>query len=297
MNLKNALVPITQFGGRQLLKVKAKSPTLLLVLGITGVVGGVVLACRATLKVEEIIDEAKDEIENVKNGGTGYEGEDLPPYSRKDLARVYGKTTFQFAKLYGPSILVLGGSIAAIIGSHGILMRRNASLMAAYGALDEAFKAYRERVKTAVGEDKERDIFTGATDLIVGEGKDKEVIKDISGKKHSPYARVFKEGTSRQWTKNDEANLVFLRCQQSVANQLLKTNGHLFLNEVYDMLGFERTQAGQLVGWVVNNEKGNGFVNFDIYDMYSQIREEGASGYERVVFLDFNVDGVIYDLI
>ena len=98
---------------------------------------------------------------------------------------------------------------------------------------------------------------------------------------------------------------MFLRRQQDYANEVLKSRGHLFLNEVYDMLGIPRTKAGQVVGWIYNEDNPNGdnYVDFGIYDLSnlsdSQKERKMAfvNGQEYSILLDFNVDGPIYDLI
>ena len=81
---------------------------------------------------------------------------------------------------------------------------------------------------------------------------------------------------------------------------MLKSRGHLFLNEVYDLLDIPRSKAGQVVGWVYNknnNVKGDNYVDFNIYDITDKAKRSFVNGYERTILLDFNVDGVIYDLI
>ena len=114
---------------------------------------------------------------------------------------------------------------------------------------------------------------------------------------YSEYARFYDCG-NEGWTKDPEYNLMFLRQQQNYANEKLKVNGHLFLNEVYDMLGIPRSKAGQVVGWIYDekNPNGDNFVDFGIYDNKDGNRRF-VNGYEATILLDFNVDGVIYDLI
>lgn len=111
----------------------------------------------------------------------------------------------------------------------------------------------------------------------------------------SYYARFFDEGCTG-WTKDSEFNLIFLKQQQNYANELLRKKGHLFLNEVYDMLGIPRTKAGQMVGWIYNekNPIGDNFVDFGINNARNK---DFVNGYERIILLDFNVDGEILDLI
>ena len=91
---------------------------------------------------------------------------------------------------------------------------------------------------------------------------------------------------------------MFLRRQQDAANDRLKSDGYLFLNDVYEMLGFPKTKAGQMVGWIYDekNPNGDNFVDFGIYDISKPANSKFVNGYERSIILDFNVDGVILDL-
>lgn len=112
--------------------------------------------------------------------------------------------------------------------------------------------------------------------------------------KVSPYARFFDE-CSPEWSNDPEYNKMFLHSQQQFANEKLKSKGHLYLNEVYDMLGLPRSRSGAIVGWIYdpeNNKAGDNFVDFGIYTVADP---KFVNGYERSVLLDFNVDGLIID--
>lgn len=131
--------------------------------------------------------------------------------------------------------------------------------------------------------------------------EDEEVIerdktKDITD--YSIYARIWDDGCNG-WSKDPEYNLIFLKQIQTYANELLRSRGYIFLNEVYDMLGIPRTKAGQTVGWVYNekNPIGDNHVDFGIFDTDSIQNRDFINGYARTVVLDFNVDGIITDLI
>ena len=91
---------------------------------------------------------------------------------------------------------------------------------------------------------------------------------------------------------------MYLRRQQEFANEMLRARGHLYLNEVYDMLGFPRTKAGQIVGWIYDDKNPNGdnYVDFNIYDVTDESKRDFVNGYERSILLDFNVDGPIYEM-
>lgn len=295
---------LKMFANKGVLLTKKHSPEILMVTGVIGVVASTVLACKATLKAEDIIDEAKEKIDNIKLAKETFEEE---KYSQedynKDMTVTYVQTGAAFAKLYAPAVLLGTASIACIIGSHGIMRKRNIALMAAYKALDQSFSDYRKRVVEEFGSEKDRLLKNGIRKEVVvveetdekGKTKSKTIEVDaLDPNGVSQYAKFFDEGCS-QWSKSPEYNLTYLRCQQNYANDLLKSRGHVFLNEVYDMIGVPRTKAGAIVGWVLG--AGDDYIDFGIFDGESAATRDFVNGYERSILLDFNVDGVIYDLI
>ena len=122
---------------------------------------------------------------------------------------------------------------------------------------------------------------------------------DDSRMEYSPYARFFGKEESVKWEVcgDYEANLFLLKTIQAHANDRLKHNGYLFLNDVYEMLGLEKSKAGQVVGWVYkeDNPIGDNYVDFDIYNSYNRGFINGVD--VDKVLLDFNVDGCILDYI
>ena len=295
---KNA---VTKLAGRTGLKIQKHSPEILLVVGTGAIIGGVVAACKETLYVNEIIEEhndKKEEIQQVLND------ENHPEYAEKeashDLVVLTTKTGVSLAKHYAPAAGLLIFGFGCVFASYGILHKRNIALMAAYEALNTTFKDYRGRVLEEFGEawDKHFMYNTELEEHECGCGKKKMEPKEkdplVGDLKGSMYARFFDE-SSVYWKKSPELNKAFLLCQQNYANDLLRARGHLFLNEVYRMLGMPDTKAGAVVGWVLGN--GNDYVDFGLYNTARQGTVDFMEGYERTVLCDFNVDGVIYDLI
>lgn len=289
-------------------KVKKFSPEILVIAGIAGAVTSTVMACKATLKANDIIEEMKDNLDTIqevaaKADEDKYTEEDL----KKDTTIVYTQTAVKFIKLYAPSVILGALSIASIVKSHDILNKRNAALAAAYATVDKGFKEYRDRVVDKFGKDldlelhnniKAKEIEETITDDKGNESVVKTTINVPDPNMYSTYARFFDDGC-RGWSKDPEYNLMFLKQQQNYANDVLKLKGHLFLNEVYDMLGMPRSKAGQIVGWVYDekNPVGDNFVDFGIYNMDNERARAFVNGYERTILLDFNVDGNIYDLL
>jgi Family of unknown function (DUF6353) len=210
-----------------------------------------------------------------------------------DIIVTWHKSALEIGRLYAPAVVLGSLSVGALTGSHVTLSHRNAGVTAAYAAVSKAYDEYRDRVKTAIGPEKERDIYHAVS---------VQTIVDDNGKKHqltvadpnrwSPYARFF-DAASPRWVKNAEINRVFLQAQQNYANDLLRSRGHVFLNEVYDMLGLDHSQAGAVVGWVI----GHGGDNYIDFGMFEASNADFLAGWERNILLDFNVDGVILNLI
>lgn len=291
-------------------QIKKHSPEILIVAGIAGVVTSAVMACKATTKINDILDQTKEEVGKVNDA---LANEKIPEdvYSKedakKDLAIIYIQTGVKLVKLYGPSLILGALSITSILASNNILRKRNVALAAAYATIDNSFKEYRSRVIERFGKDLDRELKYNIKAKEISEttvdenGKETTVTKTVpvvESEEPSDYARFFCEGCAG-WTKDPEMNLVFLKQQQNWANELLKTRGHLFLNEVYDMLGIERSKAGQVVGWVYDetNPDCDNYVDFGIYDIYNERKRAFVNGWERSILLDFNVDGNIYSLL
>lgn len=313
MNFSNAIQTAKFAIGRGGLILKKYSPEILTAAGVIGTVGSTVLACKATLKVEDILDEAKKKsnlINAVHDGEIEVDAEYTDKDYSKDLLVNRTQTAIKLIKLYGPAISLGALSITAILGGQHILRKRNVAVMAAYKLCEESFNNYRSRVKDELGDEKDRQFYYGMTEETVKDkvkskdGKTKTVTKKVEKAPdhlYSQYARFFDEANIN-WDKSPEQNMYFLKMVQNQMNDKLKARGHVFLNEVYDALGFDRSEAGQLVGWVWNKdntamEAGDGYIDFGIFDGNDYAKRAFVNGDERSILLDFNIDGMIYDLI
>ena len=290
------------------LKLKKHSPEILVVGGVVGLVASGVMACKATTKLSAILDDSKEQIElfdkvaaNPEMVKEEYTVED----AEKDKKIVKVQTAVKVAKLYAPSIAVGVVSIGAIFASNNIMRKRNVALGAAYATVDRAFKDYRNRVVDRFGEELDKELRYNLKTKEV-----KETVEDENGKKKtvkrnikymdspmpSEFAVIYDDGCAG-WTKDPEDNKFFLIQQQRYANERLKRRGYLSLNEVYELLGFPSTKAGQVVGWLYDckdpNYKGDDFVDFGLYNVDCEPNRDFVNGYERNIILDFNVAPII----
>lgn len=272
-------------------KFKASSPHLMFGIGVVGVIGGAVLASRATLKAEKPLHEAQMKLEDINT----IEYQDDTDLS-KDKAAVYFELAIDLGKLYAPAIIVGGLGIASLTGSHVVLTRRNTALVAAYAALERSYNAYRRQIREEFGEDREANAHRYVQSRILNEDKELAKKNDVPYKGgHSAYARFFDE-TNPNWKPVQSYNLNFLRAQQNYHNDMLISRGHVLLNDVYESLGFERTSAGAVVGWVYGGD-GDNAVDFGVFDPASDGARSFVNGDEAAILLDFNVDGVVYNMI
>ena len=290
------------------LKLKKHSPEILVVGGVVGLVASGVMACKATTKLSAILDDSKEQIElfdkvaaNPEMVNEEYTVED----AEKDKKIVKVQTAVKVAKLYAPSIAVGVVSIGAIFASNNIMRKRNVALGAAYATVDRAFKDYRNRVVDRFGEELDKELRynlkTKEVKVIVEDenGKKKTVkrnIKYMDSPMPSEFAVIYDDGCAG-WTKDPEDNKFFLIQQQRYANERLKSRGYLSLNEVYELLGFPSTKAGQVVGWLYDckdpNYKGDNFLYFVLYNVDCEPNRDFVNGYERNIILDFNVAPII----
>lgn len=308
---KTLKVAVVRTANKVGLALKKHSPTILTIGGIAAMVGACVFASKSTLKAHNVIEDHRARLEEVHRcmdlvaAGEIDTSEYTDKDYRKDLFGCYIKTGVEFIKLYAPAIIFTAAGIAMILTGHNILKKRNIALMSAYTALDTAFSDYRKRVKNELGEEADYRFRTGAekvkmTDVTTDEnGKVTKTEKDaynIDPNKNVPsmYAKFFDE-SSPYWREDPQLNLAFLRSRQCEANERLFLKGHLTLNEVYEMLGIEETSYGALVGWMLNDEGHDGYVDFGIFDSRSKSARYFVNGEDPNILLDFNVDGIIYN--
>lgn len=301
-NKTEIMKSVNGVASKTVMKLKKHSPEILVTAGIAGTVVSAVLACKATTKVAEILDETKGTLDTIHEGmetgainGQEYTTED----GKKDTVVVYAQTGMKLAKLYAPAIILGTLSITSILASNNILRKLNVALGAAYAAIDKSFKEYRGRVIERFGEQVDTELKYGIKAKKFEEievdpetGKEKKVKKTVmiaDPNLQSDYA-VYFDSKSRNYETNPDYNRMFLKAQQAFANDKLQTRGHLFLNEVLDDLDLPRTPAGQIVGWTKDGP--DGYVNFRIVEVE---RETEDGRHEPALLLDFNVEGNIWE--
>ena len=299
-----------RFAGKAEFTIKKNSPEILLGAGIVGFVGTVVLACRATCRADEVLEFHRRKIKDIEDAkeiaDADPEGEmsyDIEIY-RQDKAIRYLKTTGNLAKLYAPTVAVGALSLACILTSRNIMQKRYLGVVAAYNGLSAAFEEYRKRVRDEYGEGLDKHFRYGTT-------YDELPVYDENGKKTKEKEQVektetemvipnddscrFFDSSNPNWDKNPTFSMMWLRGQQNILNDILHTRGHVFLNEVYDALGFPHTPQGAVLGWI--DGEGDNCIDFGLYDQNKENVRRFVNGVDNVIMLEFNHDGVIWDKI
>lgn len=297
----NLPTAVTTRAARTVLVAQKNSPKILFFSGLALMGATVVTACRGTLQLEGTLEDIKSDRQDVEDDVR----RNPDRYSQKEINKLNAYITFRgvvrVAKLYAAPAALGVAAVACLTSSHNQLTRRNAGLSAALAATDRALNSYRDRVRDAYGEDKERELWRGekteTVPVLDDEGREtKSQTKKKIGGGHSPYARIWGRDTSTEYDPRPEYNLAKLRSVQEYCTILLNHRGHLFLNEVYDELGLDRSSAGAVVGWQSKKYGGlDGFVDFGVLVQGEEVRFlDFMTGDEEHILLDFNVDGEIW---
>ena len=269
-------------------------PTIMTIVGCAGVVTGSVLACKATLRADQLLAENRSAIEAVKESGISSE-----KVYRKELTKSYISGGINWMKLYGPSALLISFSIGSILYGHNILKARNLAVIGAYKALTIEHQEYRNKMKELMGSEEERKVYYDIGELEIGDmdGKESHKVPIITEQSDpelnwNEHAKFFCE-SSIYFSKNPEENLKFLMDTMGRMQDKFDRQGYLFLNDVYRALDIPETYGGSVCGWIKG--LGDNAIDFGIFDCYKESSHRFVNGYEPVVLLDFNHDGYIAD--
>lgn len=303
-------------------KLKKASPTIMIVGAAIGGVTATVLACKATIKAQDILTEHHAHVESIHTAKKQIEDGTIQlsegeTYTEKDykndITTTYAQTGLKLAKVYAPAVVLGAASLGCMFGSHHIMSKRNASLTAAYIALDQAFNEYKTRVGNRFGSRVQEELEHNIKAVEI-ESKNtneqgvEEAIKeykDVAMAHTSPYTCIFDE-TVDTWQPDNMLNRNYLFLMEQAANKRLRTQGHLFLNDVLSSIGTHggvtmKTPEGQIVGWIYdpNDPTRQNHVDFGVtsYVEGDDALNSFISGGERSVMLRFNCDGPIIDKI
>ena len=300
MNIKGTL-------SKAKFEVKKASPAIMLAIGVGLSVASVIEFCRKSREGLPVIDEYKETVEElVDTHELAHDDETFV----KDVFTETTKTGLKLGKIYAKPIVLYALSMASIGKGYSILHKRNVALVAAYAGIGNELRHVYSQLSEKYGPEvvdelkgiKKVEIEETRIDEKTGsEVVDKKLVPVVSGDPnwHSPYARFFDDSCAPIWRDDPEDNLTLLTEIEADCNQLLRRDGYLFLNDVYDKLGIPRSKAGQVVGWRYyrngDNPSGDNFVSFGIHDVKRPEARDFVNGYESVFLIEPNVDGEIVD--
>ena len=297
--LNNVSEAATRLGHKAAFKLKKISPELLLIGGVACVVGGTIMACKATKKANDILDESREEIEAIQDMTEDEQAVIKNP--RKEIAKVRVETIGKLIRIYGPSVAVGCAGIAMIFSSHGIRRKRNGALLASYNALDAAFKSYRQRVlEEEDGKERDHRYLTGRAkdyeQLTDSEMSEMEFVDRINQAAanmvddynwYSPYSCRFDANTSMLFSMYPFSNLNIIRKAETIASSRMMEKGYICLNEVLHELGMDPVPWGQLVGRIWDPDDS------DLFEIIATEDVPDAPG--GSITLEFLCDGLIWD--
>lgn len=289
---------LTRAIGAARLALKANAPTLMVAGGIVSMGAGTVIACKQTLKVEEVLSKHTPDLEKISKAGDM----NLQSYGvevqRQDRVKVYTRAALDLGKVYAiPAVLWTGGA-TMVFGGHRMMLKRNATLAIAYTGLMKTFDTYRARVRDAFGSEADQAMYGGwekreVVDPVTGE---KETInsRDWESSAGDPYNRIFEQGATTAWEPDLSINRMFISQQQKFMQQLLNRRGYLYLSEVYSALGFPESDISRVVGWKVRSlPDGSRDIPFVDFGLDKPHPDDWKYSKEKAVYLDINCQGLI----
>lgn len=300
--------------GGTVLFTKAHAPELLVGGGVAGFVLTVIGACKATGKAVDIIEEKEDALrENDTYLAEGV----LTQKEHDDNIRVMNRNArWMLVKTYLPTATGLAVSVILVLGGYRMINGRLVKTAAAYKLLEDGFGRYRENVRDEFGEETDwRMLNNIRPERLEAAEKEREANRELEADKKRKKRNLEKRRTAHQevyskffdqysdrWRRSWTPDQVweYLRQKQREANDMLRIRKHIFLNEVYDLLGLDRTEEGAVVGWILTKNNPNSYVDFGLDSMPDDARRIFLSAERNEdikIWLHFNPDGLIYNMI
>lgn len=289
---------LTRAIGAAKLALKANAPTLMVAGGVVSMGAGTVIACKQTLKIEEVLANHVPSLEKVEQG----EKLELSSYGKKeaqqDRIKIYTRAGLELGKVYAIPVVLWTGGAALVFGGHRMMVKRNATLALAFTGLKSAFDKYRQNVVETFGSDADQAMYGGhvtreVVDPVTGE---KSIVqeRDWDSSAGDPYNRIFEQGATSAWEPDLSVNRMFVANQQRFAQQLLNRRGYLWLSEVYSALGFPENDISRVVGWKVTKlPDGSKDIPFVDFGLDKPHHDDWKFSKENAIYLDFNCQGLI----
>lgn len=297
MNIAAVTSKLAIVGGPKVQLMGAKigkySPQILTAVGLAGGITSTFLIAKASTQLEPLLDrhEQGKNLIDLRTIDGDYESQ---KERSKEIRVLYVRSGLDLVKLYWPGISLGTASVISIVAAQGISQKRQVAMVAAIKSAESALTAYRARVVSAIGEEKEAEAYYGiSTETIEDENGKKTKVKVYDANAASGYQIMFDENNRNWETANRELNYLFLKNVQNWSNDRLNSRGFVYLNEVYALLGIPEVPAGQVVGWLHKDfDNGDGYIDFGWENPVNRQQNKFGEGLGGIL-LDFNVDGEI----
>lgn len=289
---------LTRAIGAARLALKANAPTLMVAGGIVSMGAGTVIACKQTLKVEEVLAKHTPDLEKISKASDMNLHSYGVEVQRQDRVKVYTRAALDLGKVYAIPVVLWTGGATLVFGGHRMMMKRNATLALAFTGLKKTFDAYRARVVETFGSDADQAMYGGSlTKKIVDPDTGEEAYvntRDWDASGNDPYNRIFDQNSTTAWEPDLSINRMFISQQQKFAQQLLNRRNYLYLSEVYSALGFPESDISRVTGWKVRRlPDGSRDIPFVDFGLDKPHPDDWKFSKEKAVYLDFNCQGLI----
>lgn len=317
MIFSKALRVSKNVAGNGLLAARKHAPELMIGAGIVGFGATIFETVKATNRTNEVLDEKEATIATIEAARDDYSEEEYScrTYER-DIKEANRRAKWGIVRAWAPVATLGGASVISVLGGYRILNGRYVATAAAYKVLENGFERYRGNVVERFGKDMDYELLHDikAEELEKArkeQAENKEIEADnkrrkvLKKHKKTAYAEVYNgifDEYSDRWQRywNAEQVLNYLKQKQNELNDKLAIRKHLFVNEVYDALGFERTPQGQVTGWIITKYNPDSKVSLGIDEMPEDELRQILSTHRNEdirVKIRLNPDGLIYNLI
>lgn len=279
--------------------LKQIAPEIATIGGTAGVAFGAIGLYKAIQDSKDILAKVKEEVKRLEDDGA----------DEKDIKAVKIAGGITVAKKVAPSAALVVGSTAAVFASHYELRKENKRLSDIITHTSLAYNTIVKTLKDKLGDEKAEEIIYG---IRKPNEEERKVIEDLT--KDNPMTEeqqktyrisddteispslyaVFFDETCTNYSDDPDFNKNTLILLQARFNERLRRVGYVYLNEIYEALGVEKTEAGHDMGWRYAphdpNHEGANTIDFNMWDIRSKANRRFINGYEPIILLDFNVD-------
>jgi hypothetical protein len=254
-------------------------------------VGGAVMACNATLKVDEVLDRHKERMSRIEAAKALSDENGDGEITEKDVKQAkfeaYRDTAIEFVKLYGPAFAVGMSGVGLMQAAFIVTERRRASAIAALTTMDQMYQ------NLLASGNEEIDI-TDMPSTIVADAVDTDEDDPESSiilapeNVEDPFFFIFDVDNESFQNTYGNKRAEFLTNERFILSTIDAFNyrlggyavDHVWLNDVLRALGMEESEFGQHYGW---NAMTGDVIKCEIVPFVKQWNDEGDKQFPLLV--------------